>query len=83
MDVNAQTFDLDTAPQSITPDDVGRAVAAIQSIDWDWIIPASMGLTGLVEDVQPSYCPAATMVRVSVAGRDLGWYASHSVRLVQ
>ena len=76
------TFDINTFPQPITPADVGRRVAAIQGIDWDWRIPTNAESVGVVEEVQPCYSPAATMVRVSVAGRDLGWYTAGSIRLI-
>jgi hypothetical protein len=55
----------------------GRQVARVRGIDRVWYDLDD----GKIEDVQPCYCPPATMVEVSANGRTLGWYAAPNVRL--
>lgn len=66
-----------TWPSAVTPADVGRRIAALRTVDWQWrYIPFAV-----VAAVQPCFVPAAVLVQVEIGGRVVGWFSQEDVRL--
>lgn len=71
------TLDPFTQSSAVTPQDAGRIIAALRTIDWAWrYVPDAV-----VVAVQPCYTPSAVMVRVAIAGRVIGWFSQADIRL--
>jgi len=76
-----QALVITTFPEHITSDDVGREVASIMGVDWEWRTPPR---GTLVVAVQPRYgFPAGTAVAIEAPGweRPL-WYDVTAIRLL-
>jgi len=76
-----QALVITTFPERITSDDVGREVASVMGIDWEWRTPPR---GTLVVAVQPRYgSPAGTAVAIESPGweRPL-WYDATAIRLL-
>ena len=73
-------MDITTFPDHITRADIGRHVAAVRGMDWEWYTPCE---DTIIVDVRTCYCPPTTLVKVAseTAGLAL-WFASTDIRLL-
>ena len=76
-----QALVINTFPEHITSDDVGREVTSVMGCDWEWRTPPR---GTLVAAVQPRYgFPGGTAVAIEVPGWEKPlWYDTAAIRLL-